>query len=105
MSFNDLIAADVRLAILQFLSEGGYSQNDSILNDLLKRTGRMIPHDKTRTELAWLREQGLITVEDIYDTLVATITQRGLDVANGLATVPGVNRPAPPKQSGSWLER
>lgn len=104
MGFKDLIAEDVRLAILQFLSEGGYSQNDSILNDLLRRTGRMIPHDKTRSELAWLREQGLIGVEDIYDTLVATITIRGLDVANGLATVPGVKRPAPKKQGSSWLE-
>ena len=106
MAFNDLLDSDIRLALLQFLSEGGFSQNDSVLNDLLKRTGRMVGGDKTRTELAWLREQGLVFLEEIYGTLVATISQRGLDVATGVATVPGVKRPGPARKFGpEWVER
>jgi hypothetical protein len=106
MDFATLLSEDVRLALLQFLSEGSYSQNESVLRDLLKRTGRMLPADKLRTELAWLREQGLIFVEDVYDTWVASISVRGLDVANGVALVPGVRRPNPrkPGSSSDWLE-
>ena len=107
--FAALLSEDVRLALLQFLSEGSYSQNESVLRDLLKRTGRLLPTDKLRTELAWLREQGLVFIEDVYDTWVASISQRGLDVATGVAQVPGVKRPNPRRGDRSvaptWLEQ
>jgi DNA-binding GntR family transcriptional regulator len=48
-----------------------------------------------KAELAWLEEQGLITNENLKGTQVATITQRGIDVATGQATHPGVKRPSP----------
>jgi hypothetical protein len=97
MKYDELLASDIRMALLQFLSEGSYSQNESILQDLLRRTGRMASADKVRTELSWLREQGLILTEDVYNTWVASITQRGLDVATGVASAPGVKRPGPVK--------
>jgi hypothetical protein len=48
-----------------------------------------------RTQLFWLQEQCLVALEDVAGIYVATITQRGADVATGSATVPGVKRPGP----------
>lgn len=49
-----------------------------------------------RNHLNWLEEQGLVQIERLSDGfMVAKITQRGLDVANGEAVVDGVKRPRP----------
>jgi hypothetical protein len=45
--------------------------------------------------LAWLAEQGLLTTKATGDVVVATLLARGVDVAGGRATVPGVKRPLP----------
>lgn len=73
----------------------GYSANDAILTDLVRARGIVNSVDVVRTELAWLEEQGLVTVERFDELAVATITRRGVDVANGAARVPGVHRPLP----------
>ncbi|HIE1992208.1 TPA: ArsR family transcriptional regulator, partial [Klebsiella oxytoca] len=49
--------------------------------------------DTVRTHLAWLSEQGLVSLTDVSGCYVAEITGRGDDVASGLATVPGVKKP------------
>ncbi len=46
-------------------------------------------------QLAWLAEQGLVENDDMGGLVVATLTQRGADVAQGRVTVPGVKRPTP----------
>ena len=46
-------------------------------------------------DVAWLEEQGLVSREDLGGIIVVKITQRGLDVAEGRAIVPGVKRPGP----------
>lgn len=105
MGFNDLMTSDMRLQMLRYLNEGGYSQNESILNDLVKRGGHNVGRDKVRTELAWLQEQGLVGLDDSAGFYVATITQRGVDVATGATVVPGIKRPGPPRIGGeNWLE-
>jgi hypothetical protein len=43
--------------------------------------------DQIKSELRWLEEQGLVTVEDIETVLVARLTERGADVAAGRAIV------------------
>jgi hypothetical protein len=49
-----------------------------------------------RSEIAWLAEQGLATSDELPGgLLVATLTERGSDVASGRASVPGVQRPNP----------
>ncbi|MFM2329919.1 MAG: hypothetical protein RLZZ494_2022, partial [Pseudomonadota bacterium] len=37
--------------------------------------------------------QGLVTSEDVAGLVVVTMTARGQEVAQGVATVPGVARP------------
>lgn len=96
MDLDDMITEDLRLAILRTLEEaGGFSMNDSILHAFLDRIGHSHTRDKIRTQLQWLAEQGLVSLGGIEAVMVATLTQRGLDVANGRGKVPGVKRPSP----------
>lgn len=96
MSFTELLTSDIRLVILRALAQDlGYSHNDSILHAIVKKFGHNVSRDVIRTQLTWLQEQCLVELEQVVDTYVATITQRGLDVASGDATVPGVKRPGP----------
>ena len=57
--------------------------------------GHRLSRDKVRTQLSWLQEQGLVTLVDRAGCQIATLTTRGLDVATGNTTVPGVKRPRP----------
>jgi len=96
MSFSELLTQDQRLVILRALAQDlGYSHNESIIHSILEEFGHKCSRDKVRTHLSWLAEQGLLTLNDVVGYYVATITRRGVDVANGTATVPGVKRPGP----------
>lgn len=96
MSFADLVTSDIRLVILRALEQDlGYSHNESIIHAILEKFGHKCSRDHVRTQLSWLQEQGLVTLDDVSGIYVATITQRGADVATGAATVPGVKRPSP----------
>ena len=96
MSFADDLAQDRRLCLLRVLAQApGYSANGSILHAAIRRFGHQVSRDQVRTDLAWLKEQGLVELEDLDSLAVATLTQRGLDAAAGRATVPGVKKPAP----------
>ena len=96
MDLDDMITEDLRIAILRTLEEaGGFSMNDSILHAFLDRIGHSHSRDKIRTQLNWLAEQGLVSLGGIETVMVATLTQRGLDVANARVRVPGVKRPSP----------
>lgn len=92
--FADFLRQDMRLVILRLLAEmPGYRSNSSILTTALERYGHTVSRDQVRTELAWLRDQGLIALEDLSAVLVATLNERGADVASGRAIVPGIKRP------------
>jgi len=94
--FNEFVTPDRRLVILKALNEdAGYSHNSSVLQTILAQFGHRVSRDVVHTDLAWLEEQGLITTEDVASVRVATLTDRGADVATGAATVPGVKRPRP----------
>ena len=94
MSFSDYLRTDMRLVILRILSEmPSYSSNSSAIWSVLTRCGHSPSRDQVKSELRWLEEQGLVTVEDIETVLVARLTERGADVATGRAVVPGVKRP------------
>lgn len=95
-AFMQLLTEDVRLVVLRLLNEGtGYALNDSILRAALAGYGHNVSRDKVRTELRWLEEQGLLTLETVGSVLVATLSLRGADVATGAARVDGVKRPGP----------
>ncbi|QUN06442.1 ArsR family transcriptional regulator [Shewanella yunxiaonensis] len=94
MALSEIRAEHQRLVILRSLAdESGYQLNESIIHDILDAYGLDISRDGVRTQLTWLQEQGLVTIELVGKTMVATITGRGEDVARGLARVPGIKRP------------
>lgn len=93
-SYEQVKTEDRRLVILLLLKESdGYRCNEFLLNDLLNERGHAVSQDRVRSDLDWLQEQGLLKVQDIHDTRIATINQRGVDVAGGRITVSGVKRP------------
>lgn len=96
-AYREHFAQQLRLTILRLLAEAsGYRANSSVLVSAAAAYGFDATRAQVRTELAWLHEQALVTVENpLPDLTVATATERGLDVAAGRAQVPGVARPAP----------
>lgn len=97
MSFRDHLTADLRLVLLRVLEcAPSYECNSSILQMSVEDYGHNASRDQIHTELTWLSEQGLVTVDKpVATVLVATLTGRGLDVAKGRSSVPGVKRPGP----------
>ena len=94
--FADMMDADRRLVILRILEEDkGYSLNESVIQSVISALGHNVSRDRVRTDLQWLKEQGLVTVAEVVSVLVATLTARGADAATGRAIVPGVKRPRP----------
>jgi Fe2+ or Zn2+ uptake regulation protein len=96
---TNVITADQRLALLQALVACNNDANQNILQTCLAQYGHRISMDLVRNHLLWLEEQGLVKISRLDQNnmafFVATITQRGLDVANGLSVVDGVNKPNP----------
>ncbi|CAH6197671.1 MULTISPECIES: VpaChn25_0724 family phage protein [Citrobacter freundii complex] len=92
---RDVLDQDQRLVLLRSLLDCGDSANESILQTCLQTYGHKVSRDTVRTQLAWLREQGLVTLSDVSGCYVAEITGRGDEVASGLTTVPGVKKPRP----------
>ncbi len=93
MSYHDFIQPAQRLVILCELHKMNGSANDGVLQTVLGCFGHRISLDQVKTHLYWLEEQGLVNVESVMSTDVATITSRGVDVALGHARVPGVGSP------------
>lgn len=97
MSYLDKMREAWRLELLKLLaSMPGYEAGQYFLYTCMAG-GELPPpsSDQVATELAWLADQGLITLKDSVGLSTAAIVQRGLDVAEGRARVPGVARPRP----------
>ncbi|WP_340617247.1 ArsR family transcriptional regulator [Xenorhabdus entomophaga] len=90
---REILNADQRLVLLRSLTECGGDANESVLQTCLDAYGHRISRDVVRSHLTWLEEQGLCAAKDVAGCLVASITGRGLDVAEGRSQVPGVKRP------------
>lgn len=94
MSYADDIRRHKRLAILRHLAEcSEYTSNASILGDVLRGVGLVASRDQIVTELTWLQDQSMIIMTDHQDFVVATATQDGVEVARGVTTHPGIQRP------------
>lgn len=92
--FAQYLREDQRLVILRVLADmPSYRANSSVLYNVLDQYGHSPSRDQVKTEMHWLAEQDLVTIDDISDLLIATLTSRGADVARGRITVPGVKRP------------
>lgn len=95
---QDIFTKNRRLAILRFLVEDqDYSLNTSVLQSALAAIGHGVSRDVVEADAAWLAEQGLATMErlDNLPVTVLRISARGVDVARGVASHPGVDRPLP----------
>ena len=96
MSYAQRLIEHRRLVLLLLLGESaGYSASAELLHAALPGFGHLVSRDRVETDLAWLAEQGLCTVQTVSSVHLATVNQRGLDVAAGTASCPGVARPAP----------
>jgi hypothetical protein len=85
-----------RLSILHALAAmDSYSANNSIVQSVCSQYGNAMTSDKIETHFAWLKEQGLVSLETAGSYTIATLTSRGVDVEAGMTTVPGVKRPGP----------
>lgn len=96
MSFADVLTEDRRLCLLRLLTQApAASANTYVLHSALQAMGHSCSADQVATDVSWLAEQGLVTVEDLGKIRVVKLTARGDDVAAGRALVPGVKRPVP----------
>ena len=96
MSFAKFEQEDQRLVLLRLLAEvADYKVNTSILQQGLELYGHTVSRDKLHTEIAWLAEQNLVQFDQLNTVKIVTLTQRGLDVAQGRSVVPGIKRPGP----------
>jgi len=96
VSYAKLLEEDRRLSILRLLAESNdYKANEYLLQSALDGVGHAVSGDRLRADLAWLAEQGLVELGTVADVKVPKLTQRGLDVAQGRASHPGVKRPRP----------
>lgn len=96
-TFADRLREDRRLVLLRLLAEqSAYRANSSVLHAGLHHLGVAASRDDVVTDLHWLRDQSLLTIEEaVPGVYVATISGRGKDAAEGNCIVPGVSRPSP----------
>ena len=97
---NDLAAVQdghIRLAVLRLLqAQPSYCLNDSVLHEAVGAIGLPCTRDQMRGHLGWLTEQRLVTTSAAGTGLiVATLSERGGEVAAGRSVVDGVQRPSP----------
>lgn len=96
LSYAEYETQDRRLVLLRALQHAAqYRTNALLLRRYCAAVGHTVSADRLEQDLAWLREQGLADIDKAESITVATLTQRGLDVATGSAEAPGVARPAP----------
>lgn len=99
MNFAQYQTEDRRLVLLIALAAAAqYRANAYLLRRFCDQVGHTASADQIAGDLAWLAEAGLTTTTTglpVPDVVVATLTSRGLDVADGRAVHPGVAKPRP----------
>ncbi|MBN2752601.1 MAG: hypothetical protein JXQ84_07820 [Rhodospirillaceae bacterium] len=84
----------LRLLLLVMLGQApGRAATISLLSDGLMDYGLSPTRDQVETALAWLAEQALIQTIREDGVTGAMVLSRGLDIAAGSATVPGIAAP------------
>lgn len=97
MNFETFQTEDRRLVLLRALASAAqYRANAYLLRRFAEQLGHTASADRIAADLAWLKEADLVTLDQpAPDVTVATLTARGLDVADGRAVHPGVAKPRP----------
>lgn len=95
-SFAEVVESARRLAVLRSLASAPeYTLPEATVRESLKAHGLAASSDQMAAAAAWLDEQRLLMRQPVGATHLLTLTGRGLDVAEGTALVPGVDRPRP----------
>jgi hypothetical protein len=93
---NATLRPHARIAILRFIEAAPkYISNVSMLTEQLPRVGIAYTRDQVETELEWLAEQDMVTLERNGAFIVVTATVRGVEVAQGTARHAKIQRPRP----------
>lgn len=95
MNYAEYIQREIRLVALRLLNETpGRRGNSSTLRTALSAWGFDLTRAEAKALLRWLEERELVSIEPIADesVLLAALTERGIDLALGRGTVPGVKR-------------
>lgn len=96
MNFAEFQTHDRRLVLLKALEAAAqYRANAYLLRRYCDSLAHVVSADRIAQDLAWLAEQGLVSVTEVDGVTIATLTERGLDVATGRVKVPGVQAPQP----------
>lgn len=94
--YAETLREHARLAILRLLEDAPrYTSNVSMFASLLPQLGISFTRDQVAGEVEWLKEQGLVTTEASGVLVIVTATVRGVEVAQGIARHPGVQRRSP----------
>lgn len=97
MSYAERVDGDRRLVILRLLVEDEGSANESVLEHGLLALGHRVGLDReaVRQHLRFLRDADCLTIDMFRDkVMVASITGRGVAVAEGRVRIDGVSKPA-----------
>ena len=82
-----------RMALVVLSLSPDYRATLTTLRDALSAAGFSPSADVLRTQVAWLAEQGAVTVAEEGPNLSIALTERGEDIAAGHASVPGIAVP------------
>ncbi|MGK2899210.1 MAG: VpaChn25_0724 family phage protein [Burkholderiaceae bacterium] len=96
-TYAEYQTADRRLVLLKALENAAqYRANAFLLRRYCEAVAAHVASaDRIEQDIAWLDEQGLVVRERSEGVTIATLTVRGLDVATGRTSVPGVQKPQP----------
>ncbi len=93
MALIDITNEHQRRSILTALSAMvGFGANHSMIRDTCASFGVEMSNDTVKTQLYWLGEQGLVSVKQQGNYVIAELKSRGQDVVDGLTFVPGIKR-------------
>ncbi len=94
MKFSAFTATLRRRDILDFLKNCGGRLNDEVLRTALDRLAYpRLARETVREDISFLAQRGLVKEEWIDDFLIAHITKRGVEVAEGRITVDDIAAP------------
>lgn len=92
--YGDAWTRHLRLAILRALLDlKGRTGHESLLTDMVGAVHIMADREQVRAEVIWLHQEEMVIAEAKHGALVASLTERGINVAEGRSDHAGVKRP------------
>ncbi len=95
-NWKQFVTKSRRLSLLRFLKECGGQANDSIIQNVLENTYGFSksPRETYRQDIRFCEDNGLVVISWAGEVMVAQITKRGVEVAEGRTAVEGIQPPS-----------